>query len=264
MPKAIYHNLANFFEKNFLILPTILVLYWACFQFYTSSETKSIYGNVFGILIAIVALIASLFSFIRSLQWEFFESYLGKSLFFISLALLAWSLGQTLFLMDSFKFNTPINYDNIFVFIDPLYLIGIYFISKSLSTFKNFISNFKLIVIPIFIFLINIFFVSQIRNEQIINSLSNIDFKLLFIFGSILLSSFVISILVISGKKIGGKFKSALYFILIGLLLQYLADNLFEVFPSFQTNGSLSDLIFMMSILAIFYGTIQFNPRSLK
>ena len=59
-------------------------------------------------------------------------------------------------------------------------------------------------------------------------------------------------------------YKQALQLILIGLLCQYFADNLFELFVSEKTNGSLSDLIFFMSISFVTYGVLMLNPNSLN
>jgi len=264
MPKAIYQYLEHFLESKFLILPILTILYWACFQIYTQNEIKDLNGFIFGILLGLLALTASFFSLLRSYEWEFTKSYLGLSNLFISLALMCWSIGQFIYLYSSINPLYESFYDYVFVLIDPLYLVGILFIAKSLNTFKNLISNLKIFLIPLIVFIINIFFVSLIRNEEFVKSLESFDFNLLFIFGSIILSTLVISILILSGKKIGGKFKSALYLILLGLILQYLADNLFEINDVFQQNGSLSDLIFFLSILFIFNGVIRLNPRSLK
>lgn len=264
MTKSIYPSLEKFLETKFLILPLLSILYWALFQLYTSNNLKDLNGLIFGILISLLAYISSFFTLLRSFEWEFFKSYLGKSMFFMSLSLFAWGLGQTLFLLSSIDKGFYEIYDYIFVLIDPLYLIGIYFISRSLNTFKGIIINFKILLIPVFIFGINLFVFSLIRNEEISSAFRNFDVNLLFILGSIILSTFVISILVMSGKKIGGKFKAALYFILIGLLLQYFADNLFELSTDFQVNGSFADLIFFLSILFIFNGVLRLNPGSLK
>jgi hypothetical protein len=264
MTKSIYPSLEKFLESKFILLPSLTILYWALYQSYTTENIKETNGFIFGILIALLAFIASFFTLLRSFEWEMFKSYLGKSLFFLSLALFAWGIGQTLFLLSSLDSKFDNMYDYVFVLIDPLYLIGIYFISKSLNTFKEMSTKIKVFLITFFIFAVNIFFFSLFRNEEIITSLTNIDFNLLFILGSIILWTFVISILVLSGKKIGGKFKTALYFILVGLLLQYLGDNLFEFSSEFQTNGSIADLTFFLSILFIFNGVVKLNPRSLK
>jgi len=264
MTKSIYPLFENFFEKNFLILPFLSILYWALFQSYTTENLKEINGMIFGLLLSLLALISALFTLIRSFEWEFFRSYLSKSMFFISLALFCWSIGQAMYLASAYNIEFGNYYDYVFVLIDPFYLIGIFFIAKSLNTFKEVITNLKIFLIPIFVFGLNLFFFSLIRNEEIVNSLAKFDFNLLFILGSIILSTFVISILILSGKRIGGKYKSALYFILIGLLLQYFADNLFELNEVFQSNGSLADLVFFLSILFVINGVIKLNPRSLK
>lgn len=264
MTKSIYHSFEKFFENNFLIMPFLSILYWALFQLYTFNDIKDLNGFIFGIILAVMAFVSGVFTLVRSFEWEFFKSYLGKSMFFISLALFSWGIGQVIFLMSSIYPNLENVYDYIFVLIDPFYLIGIFFISKSLNTFKEIVSSFKVFLIPLFVFAINMFFFSLLRNEEVISSFTNFDFNVLFILGSIILSTFVISILILSGKKIGGRFKSALYLILIALLLQYLADNLFEINEVFQTNGSLADLIFFLSILFVLYGVIKLNPRNLK
>lgn len=264
MTKSIYPSFEKFFETKFLILPSLSILYWALFQLYTTNELKELNGFIFGTILAIFAILSGIFTLIRSFEWEFFRSFLGKSMFFVSLALFCWGIGQIMFILTSYYPILENYYDYAFVLIDPFYLIGIFYISKSLNTFKEVVSNFKIFLIPIFVFGINIFFFSLIRNEEVSSSITNFDFNLLFILGSIILSTFVISILILSSKRIGGKFKSALYFILIGLLFQYFADNLFELSPSFQTNGSLADLIFFLSILFVFNGVIKLNPRSLK
>jgi len=264
MTKSIYPSFEKFFENNFLILPSLTILYWAIFQLYTTNDLKDFNGFIFGIFLAALAFVSGIFTFVRSIEWEFFKSYIGKSMFFISLALFSWGIGQVIFLLSSTHTNLENVYDYVFVLIDPFYLIGIYYISRSLNTFKDIISSYRVFFIPVFVFSVNLFFFSILRNEEVTNSFTNFDFNLLFILGSIILSTFVVSLLIISGKKIGGRFKSALYLILTALLLQYLADNLFEINDVFQTNGSLADLIFFLSILFVLYGVVKLNPRSLK
>ena len=115
MPKAIYHSVERFLETKFLILPLIAILYWACFQIYSNNQIKEINGFIFAILLAILALIAAIFSLIRSLEWESTKSYLGTSLLFISLGLFAWSFGQILYIISTFNSTYEGFYDYIFV-----------------------------------------------------------------------------------------------------------------------------------------------------
>lgn len=264
MPKNIYQSLYLFLEKKFIILPLLTILYWAAFQFYTSDSTKEFHGFIFGILIVILASVSAFFSLLRSYEWEFTKSYIGKSLFFFFLGLLMWVIGQSIFVLSTVNPLLEGFYDAFFPFIDVFYLIGVFYLAKSINTFKEVFLQLKIFLIPIFVFFGNIFIISQIRSEQVSEYISNFDINLIYILGSIVVASSVISILIISGKKIGGKFKAALYLILIGILFQYLGDNLFELSEIFQENGSAADLVFFLSIFFIFYGVLKLNPRSLK
>jgi len=264
MIKSLYPKLEHFFETKFLILPSLTILYWALFNLSLQNQENTIYGLVFGILLALMSFVAFGFTLNRSFEWEFFKSYVGKSLFFISLAMLMWGTGESLYLYSTVYETMEGIYDYAFILIDPFLFIGIFFLAKSLNTIKNLFSNISLFIVPLIILILNIFLISQIRNEELIGALTNFDINLVFILGSIMLSTFVISIIFLSGKKLGGKFKLALNMILIGILFQYIGDNLFEVSEVFQENGSLADLIFFLSILFIFYGVTKLNPRSLS
>ena len=88
------------------------------------------------------------------------------------------------------------------------------------------------------------------------------DMDYIYIIGSVFLSTFVLSIILFS-KKLGGIYKTSLSLILIGLLFQYLGDNLFTLFEDEKLNGSLSDLIFFVSISFVTFGVSELNPNNL-
>ena len=264
MIKALYPKLEQFFETKFLILPSLTILYWALFNLSPQNPENTTNGLIFGSLLALMSLVAFGFTLNRSFEWEFLGSYVGKSLFFISLAMLMWAIGEVLYLYSTTYETWEGVYDYAFILIDPFLFMGIYFLAKSLNTIKNLFSNLSLFIVPFVILILNIFLISQIRNEELVSALTNFDINLVFILGSIFLSTLVISIIALSGKKLGGKFKLALNMILIGILFQYVADNLFEISEVFQENGSLADLIFFLSILFIFYGVTKLNPRRLS
>lgn len=263
MINNIYLHFERFIEKKFLILPTLSILYWASFNLSPSNQQiKEINGLIFGSLIALISFVGSYFTYLRAKEWQLFKSFIGKSLFFISLALMFWGVGQTVYI---FTPNDGVNYyDLFFGLIDPFYLLGVFFIAKSINTLKNIENDLKLFLLPIIVLIVNFFAINSFRYEEILDSINNFDINLIYILGSVLLSTFVITILIISGKKLGGKFRSALNFILIGIIFQYIADNLFAFNELFQENGSLADLVFFISISFVIFGVTKLNPRNLK
>lgn len=245
------------------ILTLFATFFWISFNLEIIKIEKTTFGLIFGSLIVLSAILGSFYSFFRSHSWGFYKSSMGQSLIFLGFGLLMWSIGQTLFLFDSFLEN-PLNlYDFFFILIDPFYLIGIYFISKSIGTFKNFLTNINLIILPFLIFILNLLVISILKNEDPLFAFTNMDINSIFIAGSVILATLVITIILFS-KKLGGIYKSGLNLILIGILLQYVGDNLFEIYSSQQENGSLADLLFFLSIIIVSFGIHSLNPNKLN
>lgn len=251
-------------NKNFEILIKYtffsLIFTWLLFNLITSS---TIYADFFALALALTALFGSVFTFNRSKEWGFSKSQVGLSLLFISLALLMWFFGQTFYFLDSKTESKLHIYEFFFIFIDPLYLLGIYYIAKSIGTFNYLKSNFSLILLPILIFILNFLIVSYANKGDFLEILYNLNITDVYIFGSIVLATFVICILLFS-KKLGGVYKKALHILLIGILFQYFGDNLFAFFESQDLNGSFADLLFFVSISFVIYGVHKLDPLKLN
>jgi hypothetical protein len=253
------HNLNKNFENLIKLIFFTLIFTWFIFKYIANLDS---YSDFFAIFLALTALLGGVSSLHRSKEWGFNKSQIGLTLICFSLGLFMWFLGQSFYYLDS-KTQVPLNiYEFFFIFIDPLYLLGLYFLANSIGTFKVLKSNLALIILPILIFIINFLIVSYINKGDFLEIL-NFKIEDLYIFGSIVLATFVISILLFS-KKLGGTFKSALYLILIGILLQFIGDNLFAFFENQIENGSLADLLFFASISIITYGVYKLDPEKLN
>ena len=250
----------NFYVSLFFIST---IVFWGGYHLSIWFDGQELFGDIFAGLIISISLAGAFLSYQRSKRWGFTKSYMGLSLIFVSLALLMWAIGETFYFLDS-KSITPLNiYDFFFIFIDPLYLLAVYFMSKAIGTLSGILKNLNLLLLSALILILNYIAICLIRNQDIFTSFTNLDIDTFYIVGSVLLSTYVVSILLFS-KKLGGMYKNALQLILIGLLCQYFADNLFEIFVTEKTNGSLSDLIFFMSISFVTYGVLMLNPDSLN
>ena len=250
----------NFYVSLFFIST---IVFWGGYHLSIWFDGQELFGDIFAGLIISISLAGAFLSYQRSKLWGFTKSYMGLSLIFVSLALLMWAIGETFYFLDS-KSITPLNiYDFFFILIDPLYLLAVYFMSKAIGTLSGILKNLNLLLLSALILILNYIAICLIRNQDIFTSFTNLDIDTFYIVGSVLLSTYVVSILLFS-KKLGGMYKNALQLILIGLLCQYFADNLFEIFVTEKTNGSLSDLIFFMSISFVTYGVLMLNPDSLN
>jgi hypothetical protein len=252
------------FNKNFdtIIKALFFTLFFSWILFNTFILHNS-YSDFFAVTLAITPLLGSIYALNRSKDWGFYKSTVGLSLISLSLGLFMWFLGQAFYFLDS-KIPESLNiYEFFFIFIDPLYLIGLYFIANSIGTFKYLKANLSLIILPILIFILNVLTASYLNKGDFFEIILNMKVEDTYIFGSIVLATFTISILAFS-KKLGGIYHKALILILIGILFQYVGDNLFAFFESQQANGSLADLFFFISISWITYGIYKLDPTKLN
>jgi len=247
----------EFLIKSFFFT---LIFTWIIFNLFFKNDY---YSDFFAIFLALTALLGGIYSFQRSIEWGFLKSQLGLSLIFISLSLVMWFIGQFFYFLDS-KLVSPLEiYEFFFIFIDPFYLIGLYFMASSIGTFKYLKANISLAVLPILIFLLNLLTSSFLNKGDFFEMFFHLKIEDIYIFGSIVLATFVISILIFS-KKLGGIFKGALYMILIGILFQYAGDNLYAFSESQASNGSLADLLFFVSISFVTFGIYRLDPEKLN
>jgi hypothetical protein len=237
-----------------------LIFFWIVFNIIFENQN---FSNFFGLILAITALFGTVFTFNRSKEWGFKKSSIGLSLLSISIALFMWFIGQSLYLVDSFNTQPLKIYDFFFTFIDPLYIVGLFFLANSIGTFRYLKSNLSLILLPILIFILNLMLASYLNKGDFFEIILNLNIEDIYIFGSIVVATFVICILLFS-KKLGGIYKAALHYILIGILFQYLGDNLFAFFENQTTNGSLADLLFFISISFVIYGVFKLDPEKLN
>jgi hypothetical protein len=253
-------NLNKNFE--FLIKLTLffVILSWFIFNYFVSFD---LYSDIFAVLLSIIALFGFLITLKTSFDWGFTKSLIGLSLVFISFGMLMWFLGQSFYFYDSKSENPLEIYEFFFILIDPFYLLGLYFLAQAIGTFKYLRSNFSLLILPVLILIFNFLIVSFLNNLDPIELILNFNIENLYIFGSIILATFVVSILIFS-KKLGGIYKTALYLMLLGVLFQFIGDNLYAFLESQQTNGSLADLLFFVSVSFVTLGVYKLDSKNLN
>jgi hypothetical protein len=255
-PQHLNKNIKNLIKYCFFTL----IFSWFFFNFVFPLD---FYSDFFAITLILTPLLGAIISLERTKEWGFTKSSVGLSLIFFAFGLIMWFVGQAFYFIDS-KISTPLElYEFFFVFIDPFYLLGVFFLAKSIGTFKYFKANLSLLILPILILVINLLVVSFFYSRDFIELLLSYNVEDLYIFGSIVLATFVVSIMLFS-KKLGGQFKAALLYILIGILFQYLGDNLYAYLDAEKANGSLADLLFFSSVSFITYGMYQLDPDKLN
>jgi len=253
------------FEKNFDVSYYVtffsILLFWIGYILSFFPETLSI-GDFFGAALIFFPLLGNIFSYIRSYEWGFIKSRIGTSILFFSLSVTMWVIGQSLYFLNSISiFNNQL-YDFFFISMDPLNLVALLLLGQSLNTFKEVKNNLSIMLFPILLTILNYLAVSTIQGKDVFTSFLSFDKDFLYIFGSLVTATLIVTLILFS-RKLGGIYKSALKLILIGIIFQFIGDNIYEL-TEIHENGSLYDMFFFVSLFFITYGIYSLNPRKLN
>jgi hypothetical protein len=272
MSKNFFTQLStNSLHFNFQLILFLPIIFWIISKWIFSNSDSFGFNETFGFSIALISIVGAGVSFYRAGQWGGSKSSVGNSLTFLGVGLLMWSLGQSSLMIDQ-KLYSPLDiYDFFFIFIDPMYLLSAFYLAKSVGVFKKLAQNLYLIIIPITISIINYLIVINFKQTSILQpfsdinlSMKDLNIEILYIFGSVFLASLVMTILIFSYEKLGGIFRKSLILIFLGLIAQFIGDNLFDLFPEMSSIGSLADFFFYLSIFLITSGAINLSPEYLK
>jgi len=225
-----------------------------------------LYYDVFGVALLILPLLGVYIGLKMKDEWGGRKSSVGRSIFLISMGVTMWTLGQTTYLGYYFLTRDvpfPGVPDYFFIFMDPLYALGLLAImnfSGAKSNIKKSYGHLLLLFVPIAAIYINYkFFFGDGSIFREIDSA--VIFDLIYTFGSTLLMAIAILALSLSLGKLGGKMKTAIYLILIGVALQYSGDVAYAIVEeeSLRYNGNFADFLFFLSISSIILGMMSFS-----
>ncbi|MBP7860022.1 hypothetical protein KA001_03630, partial [Patescibacteria group bacterium] len=203
--------------------------------------------------------------------WGFLTSKIGRSIFFVSLGLLFWSLGTLIFAYYNLALGVEVPYPSIadvfYVLLYVFYTLGIFFLMYSTGatiSIKKSHGKFLVAFVPIVVFLFSGYFLLDIgslfsRNLLSFESILDIFYPL----GDSLLLTFTLLIIFLSVKYLGGKYKFPIYLLLLGFIIEYLADLFFSIKTADDTFfvGGPTDLMFLTSTYLVSLSLILFDSK---
>ena len=256
LPK-IQSNLDRIFYVTFFAIFSV----WVSYLLNLFPENIQL-GDVFALVLIVFPLLGFVIGGVRSFEWGIFHSKIGTAVALFTFSLFFWTIGQTIYFY-SFKQSITENfYDYFFIIMDPLNLLALLFLGSALGTFKEVKKNVSILLLPILLTILNYIVVAYIQNKDIFTAFLQLDVSFIYIFGSLVTATLVVTLILFS-KKLGGIYKKALQMILVGVIFQYIGDNIYEL-SSIESNGSWYDLFFFLSLAFISYGIYSLNPRKLN
>lgn len=230
------------------------------------------YGLVYGLL----PFFGGIIGIYNSKKWGFFSSYLGKSLLFLSFGLMTWSLGNVIYAYYNFFQSIEVPYpsvaDFIYILSWPLWSLGLINLLRTTGVkfrLKVMKGKIMLFIIPIAVFIASyylLFIVARQGSIVMSDNILKLVFDIGYPAGDIVVLTITLLIYSFSVSYLGGFFKKAIWFILVGFVINYFADfsyayltNLGEFYV-----GGWVDYVYTIVMFLLCIGISQLNPKRIE
>lgn len=263
------HNPFIFFHIVFFVL---MSAFWAFINAQGLVDTNLNY--LFGLLLAVMPFLGFLVGLKVAKQWGGFKSQIGKSITFVSVGLLCWSLGTVIFayynLVGGIEVPYPSFADVLYVLIYLFYFLGTIYFLKLIAiptSYKTIKGKLFLTATPVLIAIIS--FQYLIGGELQLGSMNaEALLDIFYPLGDSVLLSVTILAIILSLKYLGGRYRIPLYVLFVGFVFEYLADFSFSITTSNETFfvASWVDLLFLISTFTVgaSLAMFKFHPSSIN
>lgn len=215
-----------------------------------------------------------LFGIHTAKHWSGFKSHVGQAIMFISLGLLAWGLGQVAWTYYNFALSVDAPYpswaDAGYIIAVPFWALGVYKLSKATGAKYGLRRNWgkvALVVVPALSIILSYYLLVTVARGGVVKGSNNENFaKLFFDFayplGDVIIITLALTIVGLSWKYMGGRFKKPILFILAGFVLMYCADFSFSYTTTKSTfySGDWVDLLFSTVMVVLSVGIVLLDP----
>lgn len=254
----------TFFKKLITFIFVLLLIWWVVL-FFVFQHTFSYANLVWAASYQIIAILGAILGLIISKHWGGFRSTLGRSILFFSIGLLLQAFGQSMFSFYNLILKIDIPYPSIsdigFFGSIIFYIYGAILLGRAFSantSLKNFLNKILVILIPVILLSVSYYFF--LRNyEFYLNNPLKIFLDFGYPLGQVMYVSITISVYILSRKFLGGVLKKSILFILIALIIQYVADYnfLYQALKQTWINGGYGDVVYMLAYTVLAIGLID-------
>ncbi len=242
-----------------------LALWWL--SLYVSGVRDAQVSYWFGFAYALIALAGFFRGLHVAQKWGGTESWIGKSIIFLSLGLFGEWFGQTVWTYYNAIAQLEVPYPSIadigYFAIIPCYALGMYFIAKASGTriiLRSIHGKLLAIVLPILMFLISyIFFLKDLQIDLTTPIKTFLDYG--YPVGEAIVISIALTTYSLSKGVLGGKMKNTILFLIFAIVVQYITDSLFlyRIANEIYFNGDFVDFMYLTSFTLMALAIDKFN-----
>jgi hypothetical protein len=258
----------NLFQKALIIVFCILIVYWILLNY--SGFGTPFWYDFYSFSFGLISFTGGILGFFISKSWGLFKSSIGRAVFFLSLGLFSWGMGSNIWSYYNFFLNNPAPYPSLadlgYMPAYGFWTIGMIYLPHAIGGKFGFLRRYgKLaaLFIPILVLSFSYFLLVFISKSNIlftpITSLTKLFFDIAYPASDAIILTTAL-ILGTSFQFFGGKYKLAIYSLLLGFCFQYIADFLFTyaIAAGIYHNGYFGDLIFTIGLSLITFGVFSF------
>ncbi len=268
--KMVYNlHMGSFFQsdRRSYIASAIFVLltvWWVFLQsFPVESEERQLFAAIYGF----IALLGGIWGIMISNCWGGINSIMGKAIFLFSLGLFAQEFGQLMYSYYIYIQHSEVPYPSLgdagYFLSIPIYIYGVLLIAKASGVniaLRSYLHQTASIIIPSVMLVVTyIHFLRDYRFDLTTPIKIVLDFG--YPLGQAVYISLALTTFLLSTGFLGGLMKNKIRFIILALIIQYVADYMFLYQASIGTwyAGGVNDYIYLLAYYIMTLGLLQLD-----
>lgn len=263
----------NTFQKVAVSAYLLVVCLWLFLQL--SGRTGANADNInywYSFLFGLIPFFGGLVGMYKSRIWGGLRSVLGRAIFFFSLGLFLWGAGENIWSYYNFFIGEPAPYPSLadigFAPSIFFWILGAVFLAKASGTIyalqKSKIAQSLAIITTLLLSGLAYYMLVKVARGGVLVPEGETPLKIVldiaYPLGDFLALIFASVVLLLSRKYLGGYYRPAIAFILVGLGVMYLGDFSFSYATTTGTfyNGNFGDLLLASGTFFMTFGILGF------
>ena len=259
----------NYAQRISVWYMTGMIIFW-----FFLLATHRTFGNLnyfFSFLMGLLPFFGGIVAMMRARDWTSMKGYVSRGVFFLGLGLFCWGCGELIWSYYNFFTGVSAPYPS---FADLgfapsvfFYCIGAVYLARAagadLGLRRRFATLF-MVVVPVIMFFFSYYFLVTVARQGVLLSSSDSPLKnffdIAYPIGDFISLTAAVVISGLSFRFIMSEYRIAIFSILSGLAVMFVADSIFSYTTSLATyfNGDLGDIIFTIALFLLTFGVLGF------
>lgn len=263
----------NVFQKLVSLFFLGLVIFWGYIQISGSKD-----GDInfwYSFLFGLIPLVGGAIGMVRSKVWGGLRSTLGSAVFFVSLGLLFWGLGESVWAYYNFFKNVAAPYpswaDLGFAPSIFFWVIGVSFLSHASGAWLGLKRSWKAKTFATIavagLTVLSYFLLIRVARGNVLvppgETALKVVLDILYPLGDFLAVILAFIVFTLSFKYLGGLYKRAIGAVLLGLGVMYVADFVFSYTTTVGSyyNANWGDLLLSTGLFLLTFGVLGLSTK---